>query len=110
TIDDRLAQNVDDDAIYLLVDQNMKRIAGNLATWPPSVTQVGGWYGLPVLRAGMKSLANVQRYDLRGGYHLLIGRDVQVREQLRALLTDALLWAGVVVLLMATVGALVVRS
>jgi len=110
TIQDRLAQNIDDDAIYLLVDPNMKPIAGNLATWPQSVTEAGPWYGLPVMRAGMKSLANVQRYELPGGFHLLIGRDVQVRSQLRTLLTDALLWAVVVVLLMATAGALVVRS
>ena len=110
TIEDRLAQNIDDDAIYLLVNPNMKRIAGNLANWPPSVTETGTWYGLPVMRAGMKSLADVQRYELPGGFHLLIGRDIQVRAQLRTLLTDALLWAVVVVLLMATAGALVVRS
>jgi signal transduction histidine kinase len=110
TIEDRLAQNIDDDAIYLLADANMKRVAGNLASWPPSVTEAGPWYELPVMRAGIKSLANVQRYDLPAGFHLLIGRDVQVRAQLRALLTDALLWAVVVVLLMATVGALVVRN
>ncbi len=110
TIDERLAQNIDDDAIYLLVDPQNKRIAGNLAAWPPSVTEAGPWYGLPVTRAGLKSVANVQRYDLPGGYRLLIGRDVQVRAQLRALLADALLWAIIVVLLMATIGALVVRS
>lgn len=110
TIEDRLAQNIDDDAIYLLADPDMKRIAGNLASWPPSVTETGSWYGLPVMRAGMKSLADVQRYELPGGFHLLIGRDVQVRAQLRTLLTDALLWAVIVVLLMATAGALVVRS
>ena len=110
TIEDRLAQNIDDDAIYLLADSSMKRIAGNLAGWPPSVTETGSWYGLPVMRAGIKSLADVQRYELPGGFHLLIGRDVQVRAQLRELLTDALLWAVVVVLLMATAGALVVRS
>src|ERR1700760_4916648 len=55
TIEDRLAQNIDDDAIYLLTDANMKRIAGNLATWPPMGTQAGPWYELPVMRAGMKS-------------------------------------------------------
>ena len=31
----------------------------------------------PVMRAGMKSLATVQRYELPGGFHLLIGRDVR---------------------------------
>ncbi len=39
TIEDRLAQNIDDDAIYLLTDANMKRLAGNLASWPPRVTE-----------------------------------------------------------------------
>lgn len=110
TIDDRVAQNIDDDAIYLLVDPRMKRIAGNLAAWPPPITTSDAWYELLVTRAGMRSLATVRRIELPGGFHLLIGRDVQVRAQLRALLTDALLWAAVVVLLMATIGALVIRS
>src|SRR6195952_118607 len=69
TIDDRLGQNIDDDAIYFLADTNMKRLAGNLASWPPSVAETGGWYELPIMRAGMRSLANVQRYDLPGGFH-----------------------------------------
>jgi len=110
TIEERMAQNVDDDAIYLLVDSAMNRITGNLPSWPPMVTSVGPWYELPVMRAGMKSLVTVQRYDLPGGYHLLVGRDVQVRAHLRKMLTDALLWAVVVVILMASVGALVIRN
>lgn len=110
TIDDRLAGNVDDDAIYFLADPGMRRVAGNLERWPSSVRQVNAWYELPVRRAGITSLALVQRYDLPNGFHLLIGRDVRVRAQLRALLTDALLWALVIVLAMATVGAFVVRS
>ena len=110
TIEDRLAGNVDDDAIYLLVDPMMRRIAGNLERWPSVVRQPGVWYELPVRRAGINSLARLQRYDLPNGFHLLIGRDVQVRAQLRTLLTDALLWALVIVGAMATAGALLVRS
>lgn len=110
TIEERLAQNIDDDAIYLLVDDTMKRIAGNLASWPDLATTAGSGYELPIMRAGMMSIANVQRYDLPGGLHLLIGRDIEVRAHLRKMLTDALLWAAVVVILMATIGALVVRN
>lgn len=110
TIEDRLAQNVDDDAIYFLANSTMQRIAGNVERWPAGVAEVGPAYELPVQRAGMWSLAHVHRYDLPDGLHLLIGRDVKVRAQLRALLTDALLWAAVVVGLMATAGALVVRN
>jgi signal transduction histidine kinase len=110
TIEDRLTQNVEDDAIYLLIDPTGRRIAGNLEHWPQGAAQNGAWYELPIERAGMRSLAVVRSFDLPGGFHLLIGRDVQVRAQLRALLTDALLWAVLVVLAMASVGALVVRS
>jgi signal transduction histidine kinase len=110
TIDDRLAQNIDDDTIYLLTDVAKRRIAGNLAAFPPAVEIPGSWYELPVMRAGMRTLALVRLYDLPGGFHLLVGRDVRIRAQLRSLLTDALLWAMVVVAGMATMGALIVRS
>jgi signal transduction histidine kinase len=110
TIEDRLAANIDDDAIYLLVDQNMRRVAGNLDSWPAIVNKAGEWRQFPVRRAGARSLALVFRYELPEGFHLLVGRDVQVRVQLGALLTDALIWAVVVVLAMATAGAILVRS
>jgi signal transduction histidine kinase len=110
TIDDRLAQNVDDDAIYLVVDQNMRRMAGNLPAWPPVVTRQNDPFPLLVSRAGLHSLARVERFDLPGDFHLLVGRDTRVRAQLGDLLTDALLWSLVVVGVMASAGAVVVRS
>jgi len=109
-IEDRLAGNVDDDAIYLLVDPRMQPVAGNLSRWPAAVQRTDGWYELQVQRAGVRSLAQVHRYDLLNGYHLLVGRDVRNRAQLRDLLTDALLWAMLVVAVMATAGGLIVRS
>ena len=96
-IEDRLAGNVDDNAIYLLVDPTMRRVAGNLVLWPATVREPNVWYELQIRVAGATSLARVQPYDLSSGYHLLIGRDVQVRAHLRNLLTDALLWAVLVV-------------
>jgi hypothetical protein len=110
TIDDRLAQNVDDDAIYLLADPAMRRITGNLQRWPPVVTQVAISYELSVIRSGMRSMAHIQRFDLPDGFFLLIGRDVQIRAQLEKMLKDALVWAVVMVVLMATVGAVVIRN
>ena len=110
TIEDRLAANVDDDAIYLLVDPLMNRVAGNLDTWPSVVDKPGEWRQFQVRRAASHSPALVYRYELPGGFHLLVGRDVQVRVQLGNLLTDALIWAIVIVLVMATTGAIIVRS
>ncbi len=110
TIEDRLTQDIEDNSVYLLVDPAGRRIAGNLTHWPQAVTQSPAWYKLPIERAGVRSLALVQKYELPGGFRLLIGRDVHLRAQLRLLLTDALLWALLVVVVMASIGALVVRS
>lgn len=110
TIQERLAENVDDDAIYLLVAPGGERVAGNLEHWPAGVTRSDVWYELPVLRAGTRSLAAVHAFDLPGGFRLLVGRDVRTRAQLRQLLTDALLWAVLLVAILGTVGALVMRS
>ena len=110
TIEDRLAANVDDDAIYLLVDPGMLKVAGNLDIWPAVVNVPGEWRQFQIRRAGMRSLALVYRYELPDGYHLLVGRDVQARVQLGRLLTDALIWAVAIVIAMASVGAIVVRS
>ena len=110
TIRDRLAGNVDDDAIYLLVDTARHRIAGNLEHWPDGVPMTGDSFELPIQREGMRSLARVDRYDLQGGFHLLVGRDIQVRARLRGLLTDALLWALLAVVVLGSAGALVVRG
>jgi signal transduction histidine kinase len=110
TIRERLDQNIDDDAIYLLVDSKMQPLAGNLRGWPEPVRRPDALYELAVTRAGAPALAQVQRYELPGGYHLLIGRDVQARAKLRQLLTDALAWGLVVVAVMALAGAFIVRS
>ncbi len=110
TIRDRLEQDVDDSSIYLFVGPTGRQLAGNLSEWPDMVFGTDRYYELPVERAGVRSLARVHRYDLPGDYRLLVGRDVQTRAQLRHLLTDALLWALVVVIGMATLGAFVVRG
>ncbi|MDE2583309.1 MAG: HAMP domain-containing histidine kinase [Rhodospirillales bacterium] len=110
TIQDRLAENVDDDAIYLLTNPFGRTLAGNLSGWPDAVRRTDGWYELPVKRAGANSVGLVHRYDLPGGFRLLVGRDVRNRAQLRRLLTDALLWAMGVVAIMVSIGAMVVRS
>ena len=109
-IGERLAGNVDDDAIYLLADSTHKLVTGNLDRWPATVQETGRFYELTVTRSGMRSLARVQAFDLPDGFHLVIGRDVVVRTQLRHLLTDALLWALLLVGGMATIGAILVRS
>ena len=110
TIENRLAENVDDTAIYLLVDPALRRITGNLASWPQGLPVRRTWAELPIERAGIRSLARVRTFTLPGDFHLLVGRDVQVRAELRDLLTGALLWALLVVLVLGLAGAVIIRG
>ncbi len=110
TIQDRLEQNVDDDAIYLMVDGNGLRVAGNLRTWPRDVTRVDAWYQLPIARAGTRGMAEVHAFALPGNFRLLVGRDVRARVILKRLLTDTLLWALVMVAVLGTTGGFLLRG
>ncbi|MEJ1975689.1 MAG: HAMP domain-containing sensor histidine kinase [Acetobacteraceae bacterium] len=109
TIEDRLAENVDDDAIYLLVNASLQPLAGNLAHWPALVTEPDQSYELRIERAGIISMARVRRFDLPDGDRLLIGRDVEQRRPLRTLLTSALLWSLLLLVVLGTVGGLVMQ-
>lgn len=110
TIQDRLSENVDDDAIYEVTDPLGATVAGNLGRWPERVQSPGVIYELQVLRAGARSLADVRRYDLPGGFRLLVGRDVRGRVELRRLLTNALFSSMLVVAGLGIAGALVIRN
>ena len=110
TIRDRLLENVDDDAIYLVIDPVGNRIAGNLQRWPPGVVSADDWYELTIDRAGLRSPARVHRFDLPGGDRLLVGRDVRTRIALRRLLTDAMFWAAVVLMVLGLAGALLMNG
>ena len=110
TIQDRLEQNVDDDAIYLMVDAAGSRVAGNLRSWPRDVTRVDAWYQLPIARAGTKGIAEVHAFRLPGGFRLLVGRDVRARIVLKRLMTDTMLWALVMVLFLGASGGLLLRG
>jgi signal transduction histidine kinase len=110
TIEQRLAGNVDDDAIYLLADPALRRMAGNLEHWPARMPLDFAWDELAIERAGIRGMARVRQFQLAGGFHLLVGRDVEVRRQMARLLTDALLWSAGVMLVLGTAGAVAVRG
>jgi hypothetical protein len=110
TIEQRLTSNVDDDAIYLLADPGLHRMAGNLEHWPARMPLDAAWDELAIERAGIRGMARVRQFQLAGGFHLLVGRDVEARLQMARLLTDALLWSAVVMLVLGTAGAVAVRG
>ena len=109
TINERLAGNVDDDAIYLVADPAGRTVTGNLAAWPAQVARTDAVYELPVQRRGVQTLARLHRYALPAGYTLLVGRDVEPRARLRDLLTHTLAWALLLIVLLTIAGAVVVQ-
>ena len=109
-IEQRLSTDIGDDAIYLLADPAFHRVAGNLESWPAGVTMDVDWFVLTITRAGLKGVARVHHFDLADGFHLLIGRDVDSRNQLRSLLSDSMLWAALVAVVLGSVGAWAVRG
>jgi signal transduction histidine kinase len=110
TIQDRLSQNVDENAIYLLVDGEFQPIAGNVDTWPKQVSASDIWFEIVIRRGDHEALARIHRYDLPGGFHLMIGRDIGSRAKLRSLLTAGLLWALLVMVVLGSAGALAIQS
>lgn len=110
TLRNRIDENLNDNAIYLLVDPLGNRIVGNLTRWPLGIDTPHAWYTLPVERAGARSHALLRYYDLPGGFQLLVGRDVSTRSQLRHILRDGLIWALAAMLLLGFFGALLIRG
>ena len=109
-IHERLDQDVDRSAIYLLQDSVGTRLVGNIETWPRPVTTTGTWYELPVTRDGTRGIAEMRAFQLPGGDRLLIGRDIRGRDMLRRLLGQTLLWALALVFALSAVGVVIVRN
>ena len=70
---------------------------------------VGIPYDLRIERAGLMEMARVHCFDLPDGSRLLIGRNIETRVPLRGLLTSALLWSILLLVLLGTAGALVMQ-
>jgi signal transduction histidine kinase len=108
-IGERLAVDIDDHAIYLLMDGTGQRVAGNLDRWPPAAEAPGSWSADKVRRDGVVVPARMYHLPLPGGQRLLVGRDAADREKLRSLLSEALLWSFAVAVAFALAGAAALR-
>ncbi|MFC7692001.1 HAMP domain-containing protein [Paeniroseomonas aquatica] len=108
-IEERLAVDVENEAIYLLTEaEGGRRLAGNLDRWPAVPAEEGAWFRTRVLHDGFAAEARLHRLELPG-LRLLVGRDESEREQLRRLLTEGVFWASGAVVLFALMGAWLLR-
>jgi signal transduction histidine kinase len=78
-IDRRLNTLKGENIVVLLADQNGKRIAGNLETWPTVVPWVTNWRKIELYRIGgeRSESLGIKAIDLPGGGHLLTGRVIE---------------------------------
>lgn len=105
----RLAEDAEDEAIYLLADGRGLVLAGNIDRWPAEARNEGSWYELPLIRAGQPTVGRIYVLDLPDGGRLLVGRDVKQRLALRELVADAVLYGSGLAVLLAGLGGVLVR-
>ncbi len=110
TIQNRISNNLDNDALYLVLDARGRVVAGNLESWPEQVSRTNEIYEISTKRNGRRNLARFHRYDLPLGYSLLVGREVTARAALRSLLTEVLAWSLGLVGLLSVSGALLLKK
>lgn len=109
TVKERVRRASDERAIYLLTDPRRNPVTGNLNAWPLEVGDRAGWYQVGLVREDRKHATRILHVQLPGNFRLLVGRDVEDRVQLRALIFNALAWATATAVLLAIAGGLLVR-
>lgn len=93
SIQSRLGTAAERGAIYVVADPALRPVAGNLGVWPAQAGRNAGWFEVPIEINGRESIARLHHYLLPGGFHLLVGRDVEDRLRVQSLIVDALLWS-----------------
>ncbi len=105
----RRIETADGDAVYLLSAPNNQPIIGNLSQWPTAINTDGEWTVLSLRRndTGESILVGARAYSLGIGSKILVGRDMRARRDFQNTLTEAMIGALVVVIILATIGGIV---
>jgi signal transduction histidine kinase len=90
-------------AVYLMVDPQMRPVAGNVPAWPKEGNEDNWFYFKVSVPYGDETREHEMRarpFHLPGGYRMLVGHDVQERQDVKSLMMRGLIAAVVVTLLM----------
>lgn len=91
-------------AVYLMVDPQLRPVAGNVPAWPKLDADTGKWFlfkvSVPFGDETREHEMRAQRFPLPGGYRMLVGHDVQERQDVKSLMMRGLIAAVVLTLLM----------
>ncbi|HEY0269737.1 MAG TPA: HAMP domain-containing sensor histidine kinase [Sphingomonas sp.] len=112
-IDSRLAPPGARDAVILLVDEDGRRLAGNIAHWPPTIDystdRDNDWQILSLYRVGLAlpEQMGLIATQLPDGAHLLVGHVVEGDMRIRRLTGEAMAAALALAVPLALLGAIV---
>jgi signal transduction histidine kinase len=91
-------------AVYLMVDPQLRPVAGNVPAWPKLEADKGKWFlfkvSVPFGDETRDHEMRAQRFPLPGGYKMLVGHDVQERQDVKSLMMRGLIAAVVMTLLL----------
>ena len=90
-------------AVYLMIDPQLRPVAGNVPAWPKEANEDKWFYFNVSVPYGDETREHEMRarpFHLYGGYRMLVGHDVQERQDVKSLMMRGLIAAVVVTLLM----------
>jgi signal transduction histidine kinase len=92
-------------AVYLMVDPQLRPVAGNVPAWPTKPdSDDGKWIqfkvAVPYGDETREHEMRARRFKLPGGYDMLVGHDVQERQDVKNLMMRGLIAAVVLTLLL----------
>jgi signal transduction histidine kinase len=90
-------------AVYLMVDPQLRPVAGNVPAWPKINTQEKWFLFKVAVPFGDETREHEMRaryFALPGGYQMLVGHDVQERQDVKSLMMRGLIAAVVLTLLL----------
>ena len=97
-------------AKYLLVDPKLRPVAGNVPAWPDIGADQGKWIQFKVaVPYGDQTRVHevrAQRFPLPGGYRMLVGHDVQERQDVKNVMMRGLVAAVVLTMLLGLGGGI----
>lgn len=99
-------------SVYLLVDPDRRRLAGNLASEPDEREIRPGWvefdYGVSVGDGIAFHTARARLFRLAGDFRLLVGRDIEALRRFDASIRGAFVWAFAITIVLGVLGGVLV--
>jgi signal transduction histidine kinase len=108
-VDERVGMQIAGERMLLFSGPGGRPVAGNLKAWPRSVPTTAGSYTLPVVLDGKRKMVALVLTSLPGGYHLLVGRDVDRFKPIERRFWYGLAAAVAVLTVAGLIGAVLIR-